>query len=568
MFKINLQDDSKKSQASTYLKKRYITQFFFIYTMLFTLGGSLSGCSTDGDSLAMLPPQCIPGIVHNCGCLNGSNGIQICSDEGRYQACKCRTSNPCSASQTQPASANPFDQAGTPSSFLDEVQFETKKTSPSLENDSGLMAEANGESASDHQETQNLKEETYQNLLNAAPSTRTTSMSPKPGQMMWWYASLEQKSCYPANHVDGQDLTPETLLLDPKCDAHNQSSNTQFLHYMIRCGEGQDEDTRLFHYYPSQQKCKQELKELMQAEEQKKAAIFRPPPFESGQSVKSKRKSVRKKDSAQPWHCMCYKERYNGNVVTATACRPTQALCSALERKVSYGSRTLIAESMSVACQTHILSKPWDQFGRKAQWLPSTQEGAYWSPSQCFLKARKKNTFVLQTKKKAQKKTQKINRPSLSSSTLSVRSSKKTRSKKTRFKKTRSKSKQIQSNELQKNVPPPSTSKRSDTFSSTQTSLTPAPSKTVFTSSIRSNKQCEEGCWAYFASSSQRRKRFKTSHIPDHLKWVSKYGKDVELTYKMCQARVSNRHKHEKHSKCFRTGVQACQSFCKRSNKR
>jgi hypothetical protein len=90
------------------------------------------------------------------------------------------------------------------------------------------------------------------------------------------------------------------------------------------------------------------------------------------------------------WHCMCYKEIYQGSPRMSTACRQAVKNCWKLYRKVERGSSVLVAGSQSEGCSIMKGKHPADGSNQdKNLWLESKVPGSWWSPHGCYLKGNK-----------------------------------------------------------------------------------------------------------------------------------------------------------------------------------
>lgn len=82
----------------------------------------------------------------------------------------------------------------------------------------------------------------------------------------------------------------------------------------------------------------------------------------------------------------------------------------------------------------------------------------------------------------------------------------------------------------------------------------------------QSSTTCDMTCWAHLADSKDRQKRFGQSSVPKELMWGQFFAERVKLIVRTCVARRRAQRQDPTRSKtCFKEGVKACARFCERS---
>ena len=188
--------------------------------------------------------------------------------------------------------------------------------------------------------------------------------------------------------------------------------------------------------------------------------------------------------------------------------------CKDLEQKIEEGSPLLVKGSTSVRCKTYKAEEPWDLFGVRYQWLPSSQPGAWWSPRGCFLDPQAKR--------------------------------RRARSRRTT---------------------PPSRASRTTSRTSQKRPASSASPTTQLSSALNeptNARSCEQACWANLAEPSELAQRFKQREVPTSLLWGAPYAKRVGAIMETCVTRNRSQGRSNYRRSCFQGSLKACTKICER----
>ena len=181
--------------------------------------------------------------------------------------------------------------------------------------------------------------------------------------------------------------------------------------------------------------------------------------------------------------------------------------CRDLEQKIEEGSPLLVKGSTSVRCKTYKAEEPWDLFGVRYQWVPSSQPGAVWRLRGCFLDPQ------------AQRRRARVQRKRPAQATPRA---------------------------PQKRPSPP------------VAQVSKAPNEPT------AGRSCEQACWANLAEPSERAQRFKQRDVPTTLLWGAPYAKRVGAIMETCVTRNRSQGRSNYRRGCFQGSLKACTKVCER----
>ena len=471
------------------------------------------GCLESADPLANLPPQCVPGRIVACPCLGGAQGYQTCAEDGkRFMQCVCPNA---SAALTASPTASPFPSS-SPSAFPSARPSEemTSPPSPSAltpppslgdplealapeEPDplTSKLTQPQRRPAPPNTPTQEPQEEIELKpiILSRADTPAVEPDGSGSGRQRWWLVSASAARCLSTD--SGEEAQHPVRLLAAGCYIKQRSAGLM----TVKCDDP-NSGARTLEYTETLARCQ----EIVNPRDRLPPRLS-PAPRDAGREEPALN-TMNIKRGDREWHCLCYEEVYQGAPSLSTACRATRESCLELAAKVDEGTPLLIKGSVSVGCKRYSMREPWDNFGVRYQWLPSSQPGSWWTPRGCFLDPSAPR------------------RPARRAATRAPSS------------------------------PSPSSP-----------SLSPAPTTSASLKGVTPDS-CEQTCWAHLAPTSDLARRFGGSSIPKALEWGRPFADRVNLLLKTCIARKEKQGPSASgRQACLDEGVKACARFCERS---
>ena len=88
------------------------------------------------------------------------------------------------------------------------------------------------------------------------------------------------------------------------------------------------------------------------------------------------------------WACTCLKEKVDGEAQDETACRPKMLDCGKLQRRVGFGSKTMVRGSVGEGKGCRYIGEsehPGDLLGGQEGWAPSAKAGSFVLRGKCVL---------------------------------------------------------------------------------------------------------------------------------------------------------------------------------------
>ena len=361
------------------------------------------GCLESADPLANLPPQCVPGRIVSCPCLGGAQGYQTCAEDGkRFMQCVCPNASAATSSRAPLLSARPLSAGevtpsappAAPSSARPSTSSHptAELTSPHpLGDPLGDPLEPLGRDAPDpltskltqtqrrpappNTPTQERQEEIELKpiILSRADTPAVEPDSNTSGRQRWWLVSTSASRCL-STDSDEREAQHPVRLLAAGCYIKQRSGGLM----TIKCDDP-DSGARTLEYTETLARCQ----EIINPRDRTPPHLA--PASRGGDREDPALNTMNIKRGDREWHCLCYEEIYQGAPSPSTACRGTRESCLELAAKVAEGTPLLIKGSVSVGCKRYSMREPWDSFGVRYQWLPSSQPGSWWTPRGCFL---------------------------------------------------------------------------------------------------------------------------------------------------------------------------------------
>lgn len=481
-------------------------QDFFSAHLIQTLYGvliallTLAGCSE---------PWCVPGRSVECACIGGGKGAQTCAPSGQqYLQCICPEMIPLHA--TQPKQQ---PRVNTQKS-REELEAQEKIAQPSVvsklvnSSQNQVSVKRDHENLEPHFSSETTLELAPIQISRVSSSTQSTTQVAQ----IWWLIKEDTQTCELSDDINAP-THPTRLLAQGcytklsahgkmriKCDQEPMGPKTYlFAESHIRCREIIQPPSRKL---PSDFQQTQNTQISAQQDQQDQ---------QDPQDPQDHLTAIATSRIKDTWHCMCYQEIFQGETADSTACRKTRESCLDLEQKVAEGSPLLIKNSTRVPCKRVKAKEPWDLFGVRYQWLPSSQPGAWWSPRGCFLLPPSKR----------------------SSTSLKTGQSSKASFKQASEDKSKAQTKEIKS----------------------QIKAQPLPE--VATQIIEEEGRCAEACRAHLTRGQK--------NVPSQYAWAAQFAQNVHLIIETCEARKKQKNANSYRQVCLQGGVKACTKFCERA---